>query len=265
MAGVKHVFQSTIADGADATLVRPSNWNADHEITGTITPTANDIAALGSTSLSFSDLFLASGGVINFANGDVTVTHATTTLTQTGAYKAGSLYDNTYRVGRVLLTSGSASAAATLDIVLTSYTGFRGLVIQLRDFTPATDNTTLYMRVSTDGGSSYDASGYSYGGTITHNGGTTIILAAGSTTEMQIASGMSSDSGIPTQLDVHILGQTSAKNTGVWWTGVAGRAGGNSQCVFGSGRRHTSQDTDAVRFLMSSGNLTTDYAVYGLI
>jgi hypothetical protein len=40
---VKHAFPSPKTDGADATLVRPSNWNADHtigsfELTGDITP-----------------------------------------------------------------------------------------------------------------------------------------------------------------------------------------------------------------------------------
>jgi hypothetical protein len=30
---VKHAFASGIADGADATLVRPSNWNAEHAVT----------------------------------------------------------------------------------------------------------------------------------------------------------------------------------------------------------------------------------------
>jgi hypothetical protein len=35
---IKHNFVSAIADGADATQVRPSNWNADHTIdAGTIT------------------------------------------------------------------------------------------------------------------------------------------------------------------------------------------------------------------------------------
>ncbi len=34
MAGIAHTFVSGIADGGDATLVRPSNWNADHSITG---------------------------------------------------------------------------------------------------------------------------------------------------------------------------------------------------------------------------------------
>lgn len=30
MAGIKHAFTSAKADGGDATLVRPLNWNADH-------------------------------------------------------------------------------------------------------------------------------------------------------------------------------------------------------------------------------------------
>ena len=33
---VTHPFVSAIADGADATLVRPSNWNATHSISGTV-------------------------------------------------------------------------------------------------------------------------------------------------------------------------------------------------------------------------------------
>ena len=37
---VKHKFVSAIPDGDDDTIVRPSNWNDDHELTGTI-PVAN--------------------------------------------------------------------------------------------------------------------------------------------------------------------------------------------------------------------------------
>lgn len=51
----------------------------------TISPQANDGAALGTTGLMFSDLFLALGGVINWNNGDVTATHAAGGLTVTSA------------------------------------------------------------------------------------------------------------------------------------------------------------------------------------
>lgn len=53
-------------------------------VTGAVSPASNDVGALGSGSVAWSDLFLASGGVINFANGDVTVTHASDTLTVAG-------------------------------------------------------------------------------------------------------------------------------------------------------------------------------------
>ncbi len=45
-------------------------------VTAAITPKTNDAAALGSTSLMWSDLFLASGAVVNFNNGNVTLTHS---------------------------------------------------------------------------------------------------------------------------------------------------------------------------------------------
>lgn len=49
-----------------------------------ISPASNDGTALGTTSLMFSDLFLASESVVNFNNGDVTLTHSLNTLTLAG-------------------------------------------------------------------------------------------------------------------------------------------------------------------------------------
>ena len=49
-----------------------------------LAPVTSDGAALGTTSLMWSDLFLASGSVINFNNGDVTLTHTSNTLTVAG-------------------------------------------------------------------------------------------------------------------------------------------------------------------------------------
>lgn len=49
-----------------------------------VIPQTTDGAALGSTANMWSDLFIASGGVIDFNNGDVTITHASNTLTISG-------------------------------------------------------------------------------------------------------------------------------------------------------------------------------------
>ncbi len=53
--------------------------------TTTFTPTVTDATTLGTASLQFSDLFLAEGGVINWDNGDATITQANNVLTVAGA------------------------------------------------------------------------------------------------------------------------------------------------------------------------------------
>jgi hypothetical protein len=70
----------------------------------TFTPFANDGAALGTTSLSWSDAFFASGAVINFNAGDVLLTHSSNLLALTGGN----------------LAVGGSSAAQTLSVFDTS-------------------------------------------------------------------------------------------------------------------------------------------------
>jgi hypothetical protein len=88
-------------------------------LTGSVVaPDADDGAALGSTSLKWSDLFLASGGVINFASGDVTITHASNTLAVAGG--------TSYTFDAAVLpatTDGAALGSATVmwsDLFLAS-------------------------------------------------------------------------------------------------------------------------------------------------
>lgn len=57
--------------------------------TPSVLATANDSGALGASGTAFSDLFLAAGGVINFDNGDVTITEGTNVLTFAGATTNG--------------------------------------------------------------------------------------------------------------------------------------------------------------------------------
>lgn len=49
--------------------------------TPTVLATANDSGALGAAATAFSDLFLASGALIGFANGNVVITHSSAVLT----------------------------------------------------------------------------------------------------------------------------------------------------------------------------------------
>lgn len=151
MAGITHAFTSAKADGSDSSLVKPSDWNAAHVIgdgsmtldaasnVGTFTvngliavslttaeaqfgvhavPSTSDAHGLGTASLMWSDLFLASGGVINWNNGDVTATHSANALAFAGAAN-GYSFDNVISQS---FTPGSSGA--NLDI-----SGQSGIVI----------------------------------------------------------------------------------------------------------------------------------------
>lgn len=80
--------------------------------TSSLRPTTNDGLALGTTAQMWSDLFLASGGVINWNNGDVLLTHSSGLLSLTGALQA--------RVALSSETSGTLTAASANKKVLAS-------------------------------------------------------------------------------------------------------------------------------------------------
>lgn len=87
--------------------------------TAVLTPGSNDLVALGSTTLSWADLFLASGGVINWANGDVTVTHSTNALEVAGGGFAAPLLESSETTGTLTVASRNrivrCSGGVTLD------------------------------------------------------------------------------------------------------------------------------------------------------
>lgn len=73
-------------------------------INATLLPGANDGAGLGNGSFAFSDLFLANGGIVNWNNGNYTVTHSSGLLTFSGDVKVtnigvgGATADTTNRI-----------------------------------------------------------------------------------------------------------------------------------------------------------------------
>ena len=69
----------------DATNLAIAAGSADVKITASnVIPATNDGSALGVSGTAWSDLFLASGSVVDFHAGDVTLTHSSNTLTVAG-------------------------------------------------------------------------------------------------------------------------------------------------------------------------------------
>ena len=108
----------TKIDFADANTINFHANNAKEMVLveNSLSPGTSDGTALGTTSLMWSDLFLASGSVINLDNGDVTLTHSSNTLTVAGGTLAtAALTASTGTFSGILKTDDTTDATSTTD------------------------------------------------------------------------------------------------------------------------------------------------------
>ena len=135
---------------------------------GDLSPETSDGLALGTASLMWSDLFLASGAVINFNNSDVTLTHSSNTVTVAGGtWATAALTASTGTFSGVLKTDDTTDATSTTDGSLQTDGGLsvaKDAIIG-NDVYLLTDSSVLGL------GAGKDA-------TLTHDGTTGLTIAA---------------------------------------------------------------------------------------
>jgi hypothetical protein len=115
----------------DKIILRVANVDEVELVANVLQPTTSDGVALGTASLMWSDLFLASGSVVNFAAGDVTLTHSSNTLTVAGGTLAGAAITGTtidaatdFTIGDTVITDGVITDTSGLSVVsATTVTG----------------------------------------------------------------------------------------------------------------------------------------------
>lgn len=152
-----------------------------------LVPTANDSGALGASGTAWSDLFLASGGVINWDAGDVTITHSgntlafagavvgytfdstltATTLTCTGAFTSLGIDDNAtaerLQIADTVITVGSATAASAYAVDRAVGTGY----LEVHGGTAASGtDATLFLYGGTHGTKAGDTELWSNGAAV---------------------------------------------------------------------------------------------------
>lgn len=143
---VKHPFVSTVPDGADTSLVRPSNWNADHTIVGLGTAAelnagvANGVATLdGGGTVPLSQIPASIQGSLNY-QGTWNASTNTPTLASgvgtKGYYYAVSVAGSTnldgitsWNVGDMAVYSGTAWQKIDNTDAVTSVNGYTGTVV----------------------------------------------------------------------------------------------------------------------------------------
>ena len=168
--------------------------------------------------------------------------------------------------GMVKLASGSVSAAATLDIVMTAFTAYKNKLLVLTSFLPATDTVSLHLRTSTNGGGAYDAGASDYGFAFrTLNTAGTAGDTFGASTSIQMSNAFIGNvAGEGIDIAILLYDTTAAVPTRCTWQAAYSDDAGAFTHNAGMGGRAASQDTDALRVLFNSGNIASgSYALYG--
>lgn len=249
-----------IADDA-VTYAKMQNVSATSRFLGRITAGAGDTEELtGTQATTLLDVFTSSlkglapssgGGTTNFLRAD-------------GTWAAPSGGGSTTVVGGIfdLIQQQTASSSASINFVLNNSL-YEQYFFVLDHIAPATDGTDLLVRFSTNGGSSYDAGATDYE-----------YLVLGASTGAYSSASSAGDSGIQLNMTATIgnaaneyyngrctlINPASTANRteliiedGKYYGTTTNQLG----VIGGAGRRLTSQDTDAVQFIMRSGNIAS--------
>ena len=162
-----------------------------------VSPTTTDGAALGTTALMWSDLFLASGGVINFNNGDVTLTHATNALALVGGclnlHTSGAAYAFTAGTPAFAMYTTNASVHASTSaesfLVYNTQTGIAGVGGRARFY--------MTTNVALGGWSNALKAAVAYGAS-----GRTTGLGSALCAELEMSAGTSSGTYAPLESEI---------------------------------------------------------------
>ena len=177
----------------------------------------------------------------------------------------------------VLLESHTASASASLDFTTRNATGQSGAtfqsdfdeyVIEAINLIPATDNVDFLLRVSTDGGSSYD-SGANYGRALRLDSASfNVVLGANSglTALIAVANVDTTTTQASLNLSIRLFNPLSAANyKAATVQGTFKNNDANYYAVTGSGWYLSATAVNAFRCAFSSGNITSGTVrVYGV-
>ena len=174
------------------------------------------------------------------------------------AYNTGASSGNL-----VLIEKQVASNDASIDFTTGIDSRFSDYYFSVTNYLPATNSTRLILRVSTDGGSSYISAGYV--STISYANMTASLVeipTVSVTDGVNLAFGQD-NSGNSISLKGYIYNVTNGLPGNMTGDGIMLNSGSNYLCTFGSVFNQT--NIDAIRFISSSGNITSGtFKLYGV-
>lgn len=183
-----------------------------------------------------------------------------TTIPTSAAVKA---YADTR--GPTLLATLTGAASATLDTAAFNNAVYSRYRAVLQGVIPATDGVSLMVRFSTNGGASYPAGATAYdhvtlgrnaggGNTNANSTGADAVYVAG--TSPDLIGNAAGEDGVSGEIVIYNAASATLE-TVMTWQLTYHTTSGERFTVTGSGGQTSAADTDAIRFLFSSGNITS--------
>lgn len=238
-------------------------WNGTavdvaHGGTGNTTFTAYSVICAGTTA---TGIFQNVSGV-GTANQVLTSNGAATLPTwQTPASGAGNW-----------IKISAATATNSVSITFTGLSSTYGTYcVQIANLAPITDGTTLWMRTSTNGGSSYDAGASDYDWFVDSSeldtSPTSALTADDADAQIEITGTdtMGNSTNENGAFTVWIADPSAVQYCRIYGQGQFTGSTPLGTSVTFCGSRKAAADVDAIQFLMSSGNINTgEFVLYGL-
>lgn len=166
------------------------------------------------------------------------------------------------------LATATASNSATIDFTSSIDSAYDEYKLHIINAVPATDSVLLYLRTSTDGGSTFDngAGEYRWTRTDMHSNTSTVGGSnSNSDTEIEIIKALGSAAGEGFNAIITLFKPSGTRFTQFGFSSYGIDASGRPSFSVGVGARQSAADVDAVRFFMSSGNITSgEFKLYGV-
>ena len=175
-------------------------------------------------------------------------------------------------LSQVLIESKRVSNSPSINFTTGIDGTYDNYMLLLSGIIPATDDTELWLRVSDDGGATWeaDAADYSYEFDLRSTGGTNNQASATDTKIPMVpvgaTGGLGGAAGESSNWEIRFSNPASKSLTKLFgFEGQYVDGGGRVNRVWGSGRSNATTAINGVQLLMASGNITGNVSLYGFI
>jgi len=189
-------------------------------------------------------------------------------LVNIGTASYTTLQQGGQRLAWEFIETQDASNDATLDFTSFDASKYDAYFFSVANLRPATDsNTGLWMRFSTNGGSSWISSNYRYANLCNNSCGVSFEIGSASASQIKFDNGLnganSGEDGMSGEMWMH--GPHLARRTTITYNGSQWSNSGSFSFHTGAGTNDTQTAVNGLRFFYATGNISSGtITMYGL-